>query len=113
MVAALGAGADAAVPALAIADTVKRVDGQRVVGTVDRSDLVAVQTPQAFRAGILRRAHASDAEATDDASLVEALGGTVVVVAGDGRNLKITSPDDLIVARALLADGQVGESGRA
>jgi len=103
VVQAVDNGADAAVPALPLVDTVKRVDGHRVVATVDRGDLVVVQTPQAFRADVLRDAHASGADATDDAGLVEALGGTVVTVEGDSRNLKITSPDDLVVARALLA----------
>jgi len=102
-VAAVRAGADAAVPGVPVTDTVKRVEGGRVVETVDRSRLVAVQTPQAFRAAMLRRAHAGAHEATDDAGLVEGLGGTVVVVEGDPRNLKLTSPDDLVVARALLA----------
>ncbi|HEX7275981.1 MAG TPA: 2-C-methyl-D-erythritol 4-phosphate cytidylyltransferase [Acidimicrobiales bacterium] len=103
-VAAVRAGADAAVPGLPVTDTVKRVEDGRVLETVDRSRLVAVQTPQAFRADGLRRAHAQGvgAEATDDAALVESLGGTVVVVDGDPRNLKLTSPDDLVVARALL-----------
>ena len=105
VVAAIRAGADAAVPGVPVADTVKRVKDGRVVATVDRSDLVGVQTPQAFRAGVLRQAHAGDPEATDDAALVEALGGAVVVVEGDPRNLKLTSPDDLTVARALLAEG--------
>jgi len=104
VVAAVGAGADAAVPGVALSDTVKRVDDRRVMATVDRGSLVAVQTPQAFRAEILRRAHAGEPEATDDAALVEALGGTVVVVDGDHRNFKITAPDDLVVARALLSD---------
>jgi 2-C-methyl-D-erythritol 4-phosphate cytidylyltransferase len=102
-VAAVRAGADAAVPGVPVADTVKRVEDGRVVETVDRSRLVAVQTPQAFRAAALRRAHAGDPEATDDAGLVEAMGGTVAVVEGDPRNFKLTSPDDLVVARALLA----------
>ena len=101
-VAAVRAGADAAIPGVPVADTVKRVSDGRVVETVDRSHLVAVQTPQAFRAEILRRAHADDPEATDDAALVEALGGLVVVVDGDPRNLKLTSPWDLLVARGLL-----------
>jgi 2-C-methyl-D-erythritol 4-phosphate cytidylyltransferase len=104
-VAAVRAGADAAIPGVPVTDTVKQVDDGRVVATVDRSRLVAVQTPQAFRASVLRRAHDAEPEpeATDDAALVEALGGRVVVVAGDPRNLKLTSPDDLVVARALLA----------
>lgn len=97
------AGADAAVPALAVADTLKRVDGDRVVGTVDRDGLVAVQTPQAFRVAALRAAHAGAGDATDDAGLVEAAGGTVVVVGGDPRNLKVTSVGDLAVVEALLA----------
>ncbi len=69
-----------------------------VVETLDRSELVAVQTPQAFRAEALRRAHAGAPEATDDAGLLEALGLTVVVVPGEYHNLKLTSPDDLAAA---------------
>jgi 2-C-methyl-D-erythritol 4-phosphate cytidylyltransferase len=110
-VAAVRAGADAAIPGVPVTDTVKRVEDGRVVETVDRTRLVAVQTPQAFRAGVLRRAHAGAPEATDDAALVEALGGTVVVVDGDPRNIKLTSPDDLIVARALAAWAPVPKEG--
>ena len=95
-------GADGAVPGLAVTDTLKRVDDVRVTSTVDRVGLVAVQTPQAFRADILRAAHASGADATDDAALVEELGGSVVVVPGDPRNLKVTGPADLMIAAALL-----------
>jgi 2-C-methyl-D-erythritol 4-phosphate cytidylyltransferase len=84
--------------------TIKRVDpsGERVVETLDRAGLRAVQTPQAFSAAVLRRAHEGGADATDDAALVEALGATVVVVDGDAANLKITSPDDLARAEAIL-----------
>ncbi len=99
---ALTPGVDAVVPGLPVAETVKRVAGDRVVSTLDRSQLVAVQTPQAFRPGRLRAAHRTGGEATDDAALVEAAGGTVVVVAGDPRNLKLTEPSDLVVAEALL-----------
>jgi 2-C-methyl-D-erythritol 4-phosphate cytidylyltransferase len=102
VLAAVRAGADAAVPALPVPDTVKRIDGARVIETVDRTDLVAVQTPQAFRAAALRAAHATSADASDDAALVEVTGGTVVVVPGDSRNLKITRPADLALAAALL-----------
>jgi len=100
------AGADGAVPAVTIPDTVKRVDGDRVVETVDREGLVVVQTPQAFRAERLRAAHESSADATDDAALVEAAGGTVVVVAGDPRNVKVTTVADLSVVEALLAESE-------
>jgi 2-C-methyl-D-erythritol 4-phosphate cytidylyltransferase len=100
---AVRAGADAAVPGLPIPDTVKRVDGDHVVETIARDALVTVQTPQAFRTGALRAAHTSDGEATDDAALVEAAGARVVVVPGDPRNFKITTPADLVVAAALLA----------
>jgi 2-C-methyl-D-erythritol 4-phosphate cytidylyltransferase len=94
---------DAVIPAISLADTVKRVDGETVVTTVDRSNLVAVQTPQAFRLSVLRHAHeADDADATDDAAMVEGIGGTVVHVKGDAKNLKITVPEDLAVARAQL-----------
>jgi 2-C-methyl-D-erythritol 4-phosphate cytidylyltransferase len=101
---AVRSGADAAVPALEVADTLKRVDGERVVETVSRDHLVAVQTPQAFRASVLRDAHARGDEATDDAALVESAGGKVVVVAGDPRNLKVTTVADLVLASTLLED---------
>jgi 2-C-methyl-D-erythritol 4-phosphate cytidylyltransferase len=104
VIAAVRAGADAAIPVVPVADTIKRVVGDRVTETLDRASLVAVQTPQAFRAEALRKAHATESEATDDAALIEAQGGIVVTVEGDGRNFKLTSPDDLIVAAVLLAD---------
>jgi 2-C-methyl-D-erythritol 4-phosphate cytidylyltransferase len=90
-------GADAAVPAVPVADTLREVGGS----TVDRSRFVAVQTPQAFRAAALRAAHAGEPEGTDDASLVEAAGGRVVVVEGDPVNIKVTTPHDLAVAALL------------
>ena len=104
--ASVRAGADGAVPGLPVPDTIKRVDatggGVVVVETLDRPALRAIQTPQAFAAAVLRRAHASGGDATDDAALVEALGATVVVVDGDPGNLKITGPDDLARAEAIL-----------
>ncbi len=90
VVAAVRAGADAAVPGLPVTDTVKRVHDERVVETVPRDDLVTVQTPQAFRRAALAAAHVDDGVGTDDAALVEAAGGTVVVVEGEARNLKLT-----------------------
>jgi 2-C-methyl-D-erythritol 4-phosphate cytidylyltransferase len=95
VVACVRDGADGAIPGVAIADTVKRVAGGRVVGTLNREELVAVQTPQAFAADVLRRAHAGGGEATDDAALVEAAGGRVMVVPGDPANTKITLRADL------------------
>jgi len=103
VVGAVCAGADGAVPALAVADTLKRVEGDRITGTVARAGTVAVQTPQAFAAGVLRRAHHAGGEATDDAGLVESLGATVRIVPGDPRNIKVTTAADLEVARALAA----------
>lgn len=94
-------GADAAVPALAVADTLKRVSEGVVVEEVARGEVVAVQTPQAFRAGILRRAYSDGGDATDDAALVAALGVTVRVVGGESRNLKVTTPADLELVQAL------------
>jgi 2-C-methyl-D-erythritol 4-phosphate cytidylyltransferase len=96
-------GADAALCAVPVTDTIKRVEGDHVVATLDRSALVAVQTPQAFRAALLRTVHEAERDATDDGALVEAAGGHVVVVAGSATNLKITHPHDLLVAEALLA----------
>ncbi len=90
------------VPAIPIRDTLKRIAGDIVLETVDRADLVAVQTPQGFDLETLRAAHAaSGADATDDASMVEAIGGTIAIVGGDPANLKVTYPEDLVVAEAL------------
>ena len=84
------------VPGLPVSDTVKRVAEDVVTGTVDRADLVTVQTPQAFPAETLRAAYAGDlAGATDCASLVERAGGRIRIVEGDLRLLKVTTPDDL------------------
>jgi 2-C-methyl-D-erythritol 4-phosphate cytidylyltransferase len=102
VVEAVREGADAAVPAVEVTDSLRHRSG----GRVDRGGLVAVQTPQAFPAAALRRAHAAEPEATDDASLVEAMGGKVVVVEGSPANLKITRPIDLAIAEALLRFGE-------
>jgi 2-C-methyl-D-erythritol 4-phosphate cytidylyltransferase/2-C-methyl-D-erythritol 2,4-cyclodiphosphate synthase len=101
------AGADAAVPGVAVTDTIRRRGG----GVIDRATLVAVQTPQAFRATALRDAHAGGGEASDDASLVEAAGGRVVVVEGRPRNAKLTHGDDLATASALLGDATSSADG--
>ena len=96
------AGAEGAIPALPVTDTIKQVNSQNIViATPDRSSLVAVQTPQAFRASVLRAAHASSPEGTDDATLVEAMRKQVVVVAGEVMNRKLTAPEDLEWARAM------------
>ncbi|MGH9169936.1 MAG: 2-C-methyl-D-erythritol 4-phosphate cytidylyltransferase [Acidimicrobiales bacterium] len=105
-------GADCAIPGLPLSDTVKEVREGLVVGTLDRATLVRVQTPQAFGYEVLRRAHSSGAEATDDASLVEAAGGTVRVVAGEESNIKITSPADLAYAEWQSGRGPGGVPGR-
>lgn len=96
---------DAVICAVPVADTLKRLadDGATVLGTVDRTGLVAVQTPQAFRAATLRRAHADEADATDDAGLVEAMGGVVRVVAGEAHNVKVTLPADLAFLEMVIA----------
>ncbi|HET8606405.1 MAG TPA: 2-C-methyl-D-erythritol 4-phosphate cytidylyltransferase [Gaiellaceae bacterium] len=100
----LSEGFDGAVPGLPVADTIKRVRSRAVVETLDRSELVAVQTPQAFVAATLRAALASDnlSQATDCASSVEAAGGRVAVVEGDPRLLKITTPADLALVESWL-----------
>lgn len=115
----------AVIPALPVSDTVKRVDPAAIAPpvdplagilgtapkaqwhavkqTVDRADLVAVQTPQVFRVDVLRRAYAqANLDSTDDAQLVERLGEAVIVVPGERRNIKITLPDDLVLVRALM-----------
>ena len=116
VVAAVRAGHEAVVPALPVTDTVKEVEARRagepepVVGTPRRDRLRAVQTPQGFSTPVLVAAHRAGAEragdealaASDDAGLVEACGGSVVVVAGDERAMKVTTPMDLALAELLL-----------
>jgi 2-C-methyl-D-erythritol 4-phosphate cytidylyltransferase len=96
-------GCDGVVPVVPARDTIKQVTGEVVTGTLDRSGLVLVQTPQGFRAAALRAAHAAGSgDAGDDAVLVERNGGRVVTVPGEVTNLKITYPDDLRLAEALF-----------
>ena len=112
---AVRGGHDAVIPTLGVVDTIKEVDDDGlVVGTLDRSRLQAVQTPQGFARGILQHAHAASegSDATDDAGLVERMGVAVHVVAGDEEAFKITRPLDLVLAEAILvrrrAAGGVG-----
>jgi 2-C-methyl-D-erythritol 4-phosphate cytidylyltransferase len=100
---ALNEGWDGAVPALPVADTIKRVDGSQVVETLPRDRLVAVQTPQAFLAPVFREAVAGELTgATDCAALVEARGGRVTAVPGDPRLLKVTDQADLELVSGWL-----------
>ena len=92
-------GYDGVVAAVPVTDTVKVVEGGDVIRTPDRGQLWAAQTPQVFRAEVLRQA---SGEATDDASLVEAMGGRVRVVEGMPENLKVTTPLDVRIAETLL-----------
>lgn len=100
----------AAIVAVPERDTLKRERDGRVLETVSRAGLWRAQTPQAFRTGPLRRAHdralADGIDGTDDAMLLERIGIDVAIVSGDERNLKVTTPDDLALAEALLAGGQ-------
>jgi 2-C-methyl-D-erythritol 4-phosphate cytidylyltransferase len=96
-------GWDGAVPGLPVADTIKRVRGDEVIETLEREQLVAVQTPQAFAADVLRTALGGDvAGASDCAALVEAAGGRIKIVPGDRRLLKVTSPEDLALVESWL-----------
>jgi 2-C-methyl-D-erythritol 4-phosphate cytidylyltransferase len=104
VVQALRSGKPAVVPVLPLADTVKVVDADGVVvATPDRAGLRAVQTPQGFRADLLKRAHQQGGQPfTDDAALVECFGGQVHVVDGDPLAFKITTPLDLLLADAVV-----------
>ena len=103
-------GADGVIPALPVSDTIKAVADGAVLETLDRAKLYAVQTPQAFRLGVLRKIYAGPEErlraATDDASLIEQAGGSVLVVAGEKTNIKLTTPEDLPLAEAILGARQ-------
>jgi 2-C-methyl-D-erythritol 4-phosphate cytidylyltransferase len=102
---AVRAGQDAVIPVLPVIDTIKEVSATaEVLGTVDRSVLRAVQTPQGFRRSVLAAAHAAwaDGDASDDAGLVEKLGVRVACVPGSDHAIKITRPFDLAVAELLL-----------
>ena len=106
VVGAARGGADGVIPALPVSDTIKVAENGSVSETLDRGRLHAAQTPQAFRLGMLRRVYAAPEkvlrDATDDASLIENAGGRVAMVAGEKTNIKLTTPEDLILAEAIL-----------
>ncbi len=103
VIAAIQQGAEAAVPCVPVSDTIKQRQADGRLVTLDRGRLLAVQTPQAFLAAALRAAHADGGEATDDAALVEAIGGTVVSVAGEETNIKVTNRHDLALVETLMS----------
>ncbi len=109
-------GVDGVIPALPVSDTIKVAENGSVTQTLDRAKLHAAQTPQAFRLRMLRRVYAAPERllraATDDASLVESAGGRVVVVAGEKTNIKLTTPEDLILAEAILLAREGRGAGR-
>jgi 2-C-methyl-D-erythritol 4-phosphate cytidylyltransferase len=104
--AAQGDATDGAVPALSVSDTIKVAENGTVLETLDRAKLYAVQTPQAFQLAMLRKVYQSSTDrlraATDDASLFENAGGRILTVAGEKTNIKLTTPEDLILAEAIL-----------
>jgi 2-C-methyl-D-erythritol 4-phosphate cytidylyltransferase len=106
-VCALPAGLDGLITAVPVTDTIKETRGQLVAGTLDRSRLVSVQTPQSFDVTVLRKAHEEALrdrfEATDDAALVERIGGSLGIVEGSRENIKVTYEADLLLAEAILA----------
>lgn len=107
--------ADGAVPALPVADTLKRGEGSLVVATVDRESLHRAQTPQAFRLGKLRAAYEAwpkDAEPTDDAAVMEHAGGRVVMTPGDPMLMKLTYPEDFAMAEHLAGAQRITRIGQ-
>ncbi len=99
----LKGGEVAVIPALAVVDTIKEVDNEGYVrNTPERSSLRAVQTPQGFAVSVLKRAHEASEDATDDAALVEAIGVKVKTIAGEARAMKVTNPEDIALALALI-----------
>jgi 2-C-methyl-D-erythritol 4-phosphate cytidylyltransferase/2-C-methyl-D-erythritol 2,4-cyclodiphosphate synthase len=109
---ALENGEVAVIPGLELIDTVKSVDTKgHVTATPDRASLRRVQTPQGFELEILKKAHVSGAQATDDGALVETIGHKVLIINGEERALKITTPVDLATALSLLGTGSEFRSG--
>ncbi len=102
VVAALVEGADGVIPVVPVVDTLQTRKGE----TVDRSALVAVQTPQGFERRLLLKAHSAGLDATDDSTLVHLAGGKVVQVEGDPRNIKVTVPDDMRIAETFMSNLQ-------
>lgn len=94
-------GIDAALPVLPTRETVMRVGGDRVIETIPRDGLVVVQTPQAFRASVLRAAHEIGGQVSDDSVLVQRMGAAITLVTGDPRNIHITTTDELAMAERL------------
>lgn len=94
ILAKLASGSKAVVPVVGVVDTIKRIEGDKVISTLDRSELVSTQTPQGFWRSVLAQAHASGLDATDDAYLVELLGIPVDVISGEVTNFKITTKED-------------------
>lgn len=101
---AIDNGADAAIPGLPVSDTLKKVQDHKVK-TVPREEFILSQTPQGFKANVIRKAHKSDIEATDDAALVEELGMKIDIVKGEPYNMKITYPHDLILMSYIIKSG--------
>lgn len=97
---------DGVIPTVPVSDTIKIAENGCVGQTLDRSKLHATQTPQAFRLSLLKKIYAASEDtlrsATDDASLIEREGGRVEIVAGEKTNIKLTSPEDLVLAEAIL-----------
>lgn len=117
MIEAARGDVEGAIPAIPVSDTIKVSENGTVSDTLDRRKLHATQTPQAFRLGLLREIYAASEEsllnATDDASLVERKGGRVAIVPGEKTNIKLTSPEDLILAEAILTSrGRVRNGDR-
>jgi len=105
--AARDSGPDGVIPGVPVSDTIKVARNGTVAETLERKNLRVIQTPQAFRLGLLRRLHDSPEKllraTTDEASLVEREGGRVEIVPGEKTNIKLTSPEDLVFAEAILA----------
>ena len=103
---------DGAIPAIPVADTLKRVQSGRIVATVPRDGLFRAQTPQAFRYHLLRALHATgDRGATDDASLLEAAGHPVAIVPGSDENIKLTYKEDIVRLEHALAPRLLPRTG--
>lgn len=109
---AVDQGWDAALPACPVTETIKQVAHGQVVASIPRDGLMLAQTPHAFRANVLRAAHAGGGESVEDTMLVEAMGGRIAVLGGDATNIHVSTPEELRLAELMVERASTAGGGQ-